>query len=46
MKLSLDEDGVRYLYDGRHNEDKNVVPYNPEMAILWGAAHNVQIARL
>ena len=27
----------------RHDEDKNVVPYNPEIAILWGAAHNVQI---
>ena len=27
----------------RHDEDKNVVPYNPKIAILWGAAHNVQI---
>ena len=27
----------------RHDEDKNVVPYSPEIAILWGAAHNVQI---
>ena len=41
--VCLDEDGVRYLYVRRHNEDKNVVPYNPEIAILWGAAHNVQI---
>ena len=30
-------------YVRRHDEDKNVVPYNPEIAILWGAAHNVQI---
>ena len=41
--VSLDEDGVRYLYMRRHSEDKYVVPYNPEIAILWGAAHNVQI---
>ena len=41
--VCLDEDGVRYLYVRRHDEDKNVVPYNPEIAILWGAAHNVQI---
>ena len=34
---------MRYLYVRRHDEDKNVVPYNPEIAILWGAAHNVQI---
>ena len=27
----------------RHDEDKNIMPYNPEIAILWGAAHNVQI---
>ena len=41
--VCLDEDGVRYLYVRRHDEDKHVVPYNPEIAILWGAAHNVQI---
>ena len=41
--VCLDEDGVRYLYVYRHDEDKNVVHYNPEIAILWGAAHNVQI---
>ena len=41
--VCLDEDGVRYLYVRRHDEDKNIVPYNPEIAILWGAAHNVQI---
>ena len=34
---------MRYLYVCRHDEDKNVVPYNLEIAILWGAAHNVQI---
>ena len=34
---------MRYLYIRRHDEDKNVVPYNPEIAILWGAAHNVQV---
>ena len=27
-----DEDGVRYMYVRRHDEDKNVVPYNPEIA--------------
>ena len=41
--VCLDEDGVRYLYVRRHDEDKNIVPYNPEIAILWGAAHNVQM---
>ena len=40
--MCLDEDEVRYLYVRQHDEDKNVVPYNPEIAILWGAAHNVQ----
>ena len=43
MIVFLDEDGVRYLYVCRHNEDENVVPYNSEIAILWSAAHNVQI---
>lgn len=39
----LDDDGIRYLYVRRHKEDALVVvPYNPEIAILWGAAHNVQ----
>ena len=41
--VCLDEEGVRYLYVRRHEEDKCVVPYNPEIAILWGAAHNVQV---
>ena len=35
-------DGVRHLYLRRHKEDALVVPYNPEIALLWGAAHNVQ----
>ena len=39
----LDDEGVRYLYVRRHDEDKNIVPYNPEIAILWGAAHNIQV---
>ena len=33
---------MRYLYVRRYNEDALVVPYNPEIAILWGAAHNVK----
>ena len=38
----MDDDGVRYLYLRRHKEDALVVPYNLEIALLWGAAHNVQ----
>ena len=38
----LDAKGIRYLYVHRHMEDALVVPYNPELCILWGAAHNVQ----
>ena len=38
----LDDDCVRYLYVRRHKEDRMVVPFNPEIAILWGATHNVQ----
>ena len=38
----LDEDNVRYVYVRRQHEDRMVVPYNPEIAILWGASHNVQ----
>ena len=38
----LDEEGIRYLYVHRHKEDALVVPYNPQLCILWGAAHNVQ----
>ena len=32
----------RYLYLRRHKEDALVVPYKPEIALLWGVAHNVQ----
>ena len=38
----LDSDEVRYLYIRRHEEDSLVVPYNPELPILWGASHNIQ----
>ena len=38
----LDDEGIRYLYIRRHKEDALVVPYNPELCILWGASHNVQ----
>ena len=38
----LDEDCVRFVYVRREREDRMVVPYNPEIAILWGASHNVQ----
>ena len=38
----IDDDGVRYLYVRRHIEDVLVVPYNPEIELLWGAVHNVQ----
>ena len=41
-KECLDEEGIRYLYIRRHKEDALVVPYNPELCILWGASHNVQ----
>ena len=34
---------MRYGYVNRHDEDKNVVPYHPEITIIWGAAHNVQM---
>ena len=38
----LDDEGIRYLYVHRHKEDTLVVPYNPELCILWGTSHNVQ----
>ena len=38
----LDKEKVRYLYKRTLPEDALVVPYNPEIAILWGASHNVQ----
>ena len=40
-KEQLDNDMVRYLYV-RHQKDAVTVLGNPEIAILWGAAHNVQ----
>ena len=33
---------MRYLYQRTLKEDSLVVPYNPEIAILWRASHNVQ----
>ena len=30
----LDDEGVRYLYIRRLNEDALVVPYNPKIAVL------------
>ena len=33
---------VWYLYQRTLTEDALVVPYNPEIAILWIASHNVQ----
>ena len=42
-KQHLDEDGIRFLYVRRHKEDSLIVPYNPEITILWGASHNVQV---
>lgn len=42
LKEELDEDHVRYLYIRRHDEDKMVVPYNPQFAILWDTSHNMQ----
>ena len=38
----LHDEGIRYLYVRRDKEDALVVPYNPELCILWGAAHNMQ----
>ena len=38
----LDDDHIRYLDMRRLSEDAVVVQYNPEIAILWGAHHNVQ----
>lgn len=32
----LDNNCVHYLNIHRHHEDKLVVPYNPEIAVLWG----------
>ena len=38
----LDKEKVRFLYKRTLKEDALVVPYNPEIAILWRASHNVQ----
>ena len=38
----LDDEMVRYLYQRTLKEDALVVPYNPEIAVLWRASHNVQ----
>ena len=38
----LDEDCVRSHYVRRHWEDRLVVPYNPQIALLWGASHNIE----
>ena len=38
----IDDDNVRYLYTRRHNEDALVVPYNPEITILWGTSRSIQ----
>ena len=38
----LDKEKVRYLYPRTLKEDALVVLYNPEIAILWRASHNVQ----
>ena len=38
----LDEDNVGYIYVHRQHEDRMVVPYNPEIALLWDASHNLQ----
>ena len=37
--------GVKYIYVRRHEEDHLVVPYNPEVMILWGAAHVKRVSR-
>jgi len=36
LSEELDEDGVHFIYMRREHEDRMVVPYNPEIAILWG----------
>ena len=37
----LDDDGIRFLYKCLHAENAKVVSFNPEIAILWGAHHNL-----
>ena len=41
LTKELDED-VHYIYVRRQHEDRMVVPYNPEIALLGGASHNMQ----
>ena len=36
------EDCVGSHYGRRHWEDRLVVPYNPQIALLWGASHNME----
>ncbi len=38
----MNKAGNRYLPKRRCPEDKNVVPYNPEILLLWGAHMNIQ----
>ena len=42
LTKKLDEDNMRYIYVRRQHEDRMVVSYNPEIALLWGASHKVQ----
>ena len=38
----LNKAGNRFLPRQTHKEDSNVVPYNPEILLLWGAHMNIQ----
>ena len=38
----LNKAGNRFLPRRTHKEDCNVVPYNPEILLLWGAHMNIQ----
>ena len=42
----LDEDNGHYIYVHRQHEDRMVVPYNPEIALLWGAKSVLEDAQL
>jgi hypothetical protein len=39
---SMNEHGA-WTYRRRHNEDRNVVPYNPTLLLLWQGGTNVQV---